>query len=58
MKALHLIAVIIIFVSTAFTQQNKDDWPNLNRYQSDNENVKKGKKKSCLLYTSPSPRDS
>ena len=46
MKALHSIAVIIIFISTAFTQQNKDDWPNLNRYQSDNENVKKGKKKS------------
>ena len=46
MKALHSIAVIIIFISTAFTQQNKDDWPNLNRYQSDNENVKKGMKKS------------
>ena len=46
MKALHSIAVIIIFISTSFTQQNKDDWPNLNRYQSDNENVKKGKKKS------------
>ena len=46
MKALHSIAVIIIFISTSFTQQNKDDWPNLNRYQSDNENVKKVKKKS------------
>ena len=46
MKVLHSIAVIIILTSTAFSQQNKDDWPNLNRYQSDNENVKKGKKKS------------
>ena len=46
MKALHSIAVIIILTSTSFSQQNKDDWPNLNRYQSDNENVKKGKKKS------------
>ena len=46
MKAFHSIAVITILISTTFSQQNKDDWPNLNRYQSDNENVKKGKKKS------------
>ena len=39
MKALHSIAVIIILISTTFSQENKDDWPNLKRYQSDNKNV-------------------
>ena len=46
MKAFRSIAAITILISTTFSQNNKDDWPNLNRYQSDNENVKKGKKKS------------
>ena len=46
MKALHSIAVIIILISTTFSQENKDDWPNLKRYQSDNKNVKKEKNKN------------
>ena len=46
MKALHIIAVILVLISAAFSQQNKDDWPYLKRYQSDNEKAKKGKKKT------------
>ena len=43
---MHSIAVIIILISTTFSQENKDDWPNLKRYQSDNKNVKKEKNKN------------
>ena len=46
MRILYLIIMNIIFLSTTFSQVNKDDWPNLNRYKNDNATVKKFKKNS------------
>ena len=39
MKILHLIITNIFLLPIFFAQENKNDWPNLNRYQKDNANV-------------------
>ena len=46
MKIIHLIIAGTLFFSSIFSQENKDDWPNLNRYKSDNKRVKKIKNNS------------
>ena len=46
MKILNLTTAVILIFSSIYSQENKDDWPNLNRYQSDNENIKKIKNKT------------
>ena len=40
MKILNLTTAVILIFSSIYSQENKDDWPNLNRYQSDNETIK------------------
>ena len=46
MKIINLTTVVILIFSSIYSQENKDDWPNLNRYQSDNESIKKIKNKT------------
>ena len=46
MKILNLTTAVILIFSSIYSQENKDDWPNLNRYQSDNESIKKIKNKT------------
>ena len=41
MKILNLTTAVILIFSSIYGQENKDDWPNLNRYQSDNDSLKK-----------------
>ena len=41
MKIIHLIIAGTLFFSSIFSQENNNDWPNLNRYKSDNKRVKK-----------------
>ena len=46
MKILNLTTAVILIFSSIYSQENKDDWPNLNRYQSDNETIKNIKNKT------------
>ncbi len=39
MRNLNFVTTVFFLISILFAQENKNDWPNLNRYQKDNSNI-------------------
>ena len=64
LKKLLLLAALTLSAATAAAQDPETDWANFGRFEAENaalasspEVVLMGNSITCLLYTSPSPRD-